>query len=129
MAVRTTSRTLRAGRSISALCVLFLLFDGAAKVLQIEPVVKANIRLGYTAGAVPGVGILLLCCTLVYAVPRTSVLGAVLLTGFLGGATATLVRVGDPFMFPVVVGILLWVGLFLRNDRLTALVPLLQADR
>jgi hypothetical protein len=66
----------------------------------------------------------LLICTVVYAIPITSVLGAILLTGYLGGATATHVRIGQPFWFPVIVGVLLWAALFLREERLRALIPL-----
>ena len=70
------------------------------------------------------IGVVLLICTVVYAIPTTSVLGAILLTGYLGGATATHVRVGQPFWFPVMMGVLVWAGLFLREERLRTLIPL-----
>ena len=102
-----------------------LLFDGAIKLLKLAPAVEGTARLGYPAGVVVPLGITVLACTLFYVIPRTSVLGAILLTGYLGGATATQVRLGDPwFLFPVVLGILVWGGLFLRDGRLRALIPL-----
>src|SRR5262249_27945401 len=116
-----------AGRIISALVVLFLLFDGGAKVVKAAPVMQASAELGIPEGVIPGIGLVLIACALTYAVPPPSVLGAILLTGYLGGATATHVRAGGP-IFPVVFavgfGVLVWVGLSLREDRLRALVPL-----
>ena len=125
-AARTASssrKALWAGRLISALSVLFMLFDGVIKVMTVAPVVEAFARLGYPVSTALDIGILELVCTVVYVIPRTSLLGAILLTGFLGGATATHVRVGSPFFFPLVVGVLVWGGLFLREERLRALVP------
>src|SRR6266700_4506139 len=90
-----------AGRIISALVVLFLLFDGIAKLMKVTPVLQACARLGYRESLVVPIGILLLACTAVYVIPRTSVFGAILLTAYLGGATATHVRAGEPFYFPV----------------------------
>ena len=116
-----------AGRVMSVIPVLFLLADGAAKLFKPAPVVEATLRLGYPESSIVGIGVLLLICTLIYAVPRTSVLGAILLTGYLGGATATHVRVGDTLftiLFPSIVGALVWGGLYLRDARLRALVPL-----
>ena len=123
----TSKSSLLAGSIISTLVVLFLLFDGVTKVLQVAPVMEASAQLGIPATVVPGIGIVLLICTVVYVVPRTSVLGAILLTGFLGGATATHVRVGGPIfpiVFAVAFGVLVWLGLFLRDGRLRALIPL-----
>lgn len=113
------------GHAISALPVLFLLFDGVIKLLRPAPVVEATVALGIPESAILGLGLLLLGCLFTYLVPRTAVLGAVLLTGYLGGAIATHVRLGsDPFslFFPVVLGVLLWSGLYLRDTRLRALV-------
>jgi DoxX-like family len=119
--------SLWAGRIISALVVLFLLFDGVTKVLKVAAVLEASAELGVRESVVPGIGIVLLVCTVVYAIPRTAVLGAILLTGYLGGATATHVLAGGP-VFPVVFavgfGVLVWLGLFLRDERLRTLVPL-----
>ncbi|MFY9549722.1 MAG: DoxX family protein [Thermoanaerobaculia bacterium] len=121
------TKRLWVGRVLSALAVLFLIFDGVIKVMVIEPVVEASARLGLPVDVARGIGILELVCVAVYLIPRTSVLGAVLLTGFLGGAIAIHVRIGDPLfshvLFPAYVGALLWGGLFLREDRLRALLP------
>jgi len=112
------------GRIVSALVVLFLVFDGVVKVLKLAVAVEGTARLGYPAGLVMGIGIVELVCVVAYVIPRTSVLGAILLTGYLGGATATQVRLEDPwFFFPVVIGVLLWGGLYLRDARLRALIP------
>jgi len=120
------SKMLWAGRILSTLPVLFLLLDGAMKLVQPAPIVEATVRLGYPTSVIPGLGIVLLACTIVYVIPRTAVLGAVLLTGYLGGAVATHVRVGEgpfPVLFPVIVGMMLWGGLYLRNGQLRALMP------
>jgi len=121
-------KRLWAGRVISALPVLFLLFDGVIKLMKIEPVVQSFAQLGYPVGLAAGIGILELACVVVYVIPRTSILGAILLTGYLGGAIATHVRIGSPYFthtfFPIYVALLVWGGLFLREDRLRALVPL-----
>jgi hypothetical protein len=117
--------SLWAGRIISALVALFLLFDSTIKVLKLAPALEGTVRLGYPVSVVFPLGIILLTCTVAYLIPRTSVLGAILLTGYLGGATATQVRVQDPwFLFPVGLGMLVWAGLFLRDDQLRALIPL-----
>ncbi len=113
------------GRIISALVVLFMVFDGAIKVMKLAPAVEGTVRVGYPAGLVVPIGIAALVSVVLYAIPRTSVLGAILLTGYLGGATATQVRVQDPwFLFPVAIGVLVWAGIFLRDHRLRALIPL-----
>lgn len=111
-----------AGRVISALTVAFLLFDGGIKAMLLEPAVEGSVQLGYPESVVYWIGLALLVCTILYAFPRTSFLGAILLTGYLGGAVATQVRVEDPwFLFPGFFGVLVWLGLYLRNDRLRAL--------
>lgn len=112
-----------AGRIISALLVLFLVFDAVIKLMKIAPVVDAFAKLGYPANLPVPLGILLLACTFIYVIPETSVLGAILLTGYLGGATATHVRAGQPFYFPILFGVLVWGGLYLREPRLHALIP------
>ena len=94
------------------------------KLIKPTEVVAEFARLGYPESLVVGIGILELVCTVIYIVPRTSVLGAILLTGYLGGATATHVRVGDPFIPPVLGGALVWAGLYLRDARIRALIPL-----
>lgn len=119
-----SKKMLWAGSILSALPVLMLLFSGGMKLLKPDLVVQEFARLGYPESLVLGIGILELTCTAVYVIPRTSIVGAILLTAYLGGATATHVRVGDPFFIPVVLGVLVWAGLFLRDQRLRALLPL-----
>ncbi len=122
---RTTQRW--AGRVLTAIPVLFLLFDGAAKLLVARPVVESLAQLGYPAGLTRRLGVLLLACLALYVWPRTAVLGAILLTGYLGGAVATHVRVGTAVashvLFPAYVGLLLWGGLVQRDARLRVLLP------
>lgn len=117
-----------AGRIISALPVLFLLFDGVIHLTRIAPVVDSFKQLGYPIVLALGLGIIELVCVVLYVVPPTSVLGAILLTGYLGGAVASNLRIGVPLfsnaLFPVYVGVLLWVGLYLRSNLLRALLPL-----
>ena len=125
---RISEKRLWAGRIIGALPVLFLLFDSVIKLLKIDPVVQSFALLGYPDHLARPIGILELVCVAVYVFPRTSALGAILLTGYLGGAIATHWRVGDPLpthvLFPVYVGALVWSGLFLRDSRLVPLLVL-----
>jgi hypothetical protein len=117
----------RASLIVSALPVLFLAVDLAGKLLRIAPAIEATEQLGYKADVVLPLGLLQLACLALYLWPRTAVLGAILWTGYLGGAVATHVRLGNPLLthqlFPVFVGGLLWLGLWLRDARLRALVP------
>jgi DoxX-like family len=116
-----------AGYILTALPALFLLMDGVMKLVKPAPVVETTVQLGYPESVILGLGIVLLACTVLYLIPRTAVLGAILLTGYLGGAVATHARVGAglfPMLFPVLLGVLLWGGLYLRDDRVRALVPL-----
>lgn len=122
-----SKKTPWAGIVISALSTLLLLLDGVMKLVKPAVVVEGTVRLGYPENVIIGLGIVLTVCTILYAIPRTSVLGAILLTGYLGGATATHVRVsGSLFeiLFPGIVGALIWGGLYLRDERLRALLPL-----
>jgi hypothetical protein len=120
-----SKKSLWAGRTTCALMVLFLLFDSGLKVMKLAPAVEATARLGYPVKLVFAIGIAELICVVLFVIPRTSILGAILLTGYLGGATATQVRLEDPwFFFPIVIGVLVWGGLFLRDGQLRALVPL-----
>jgi hypothetical protein len=112
------------GRIISALTVLMLLFSGVLKLFFQAQVAGEFTRLGYPESVILGIGIAEIACAIIYAIPRTAVLGAILVTGYLGGATATHVRVGDPFIMPILIGVLVWVGLFLREGRLRPLLPL-----
>jgi hypothetical protein len=113
------------GRVISALMIVFTLFDAGIKILKLPAAVEGTLRLGYPASTVQPIGVIALVCVLLYAIPRTSILGAILLTGYLGGATATQVRVQDAwFIFPPILGALIWAGLYFRDERLRTLIPL-----
>lgn len=115
------------GRILTAFVVLFLVFDGIEKVLMVPAVMSMMAPLGYPNTVLRAVGIILLICTALYAIPRTSVLGAVLLTAYLGGATASFVRVGQPLgstLFPVTIAVIAWAAIFLRERRLRSLIPL-----
>jgi DoxX-like protein len=113
---------------LTGIPVLFLIVDGGMKVALSQPVIDAMPALGYPVALARPIGVILLACLAVYLYPRTAILGAILLTGFLGGAVATNVRVGNPLfshvLFPVYVATMLWGGLYLRDARLRALVPL-----
>jgi hypothetical protein len=113
-----------AGRILSGLAVLVFIFTGGFAVLKPAMAMQGFVHYGYPDGVLPKIIVTELVCALIYAIPRTSVLGAILLTGYLGGTTATHVRAGEPFLLPVIMGIVIWVGLFLREERLRALVPL-----
>ena len=118
-----------AGRIMSWLPALFLLVDGIMKLFKPAVVVEATVKLGYAEGVIVPLGIVLTVCTILYLIPRTAVLGAILLTGYLGGAVATHVRAGEGLFsisFPIIFGVLLWGGLYLRDNRVRSLIPLLQ---
>lgn len=115
-----------AGRVVSGLVVAFMIFDGVTKVVKAQQVVDATVRIGFPESTIVGIGVALLICTAVHVIPKTSVLGAILLTGYLGGATAANVRAGSASLnttFPIIFGVLVWLGLFLRDGRLRALIP------
>ena len=112
---------------MSALPVLFLVVDAVMKLAKADVVIKTTVGLGYAETVIVPLGIVLLACVVIYLIPQTAVLGAILLTGYLGGAVATHVRAGQglfEMLFPVVIGALLWGGLALRDSRLHALIPL-----
>jgi hypothetical protein len=116
-----------AGRVLTALPALFLLMDGVMKLFKPAVVVEETVRLGYSESVIFPLGIVLLVCTVLYLIPRTFVLGAILLTGYLGGAVATHLRMGEglfPILFPVILGAVIWLGLYFRDERLRALIPL-----
>ena len=121
-------RDLWIGSVLSGVAVLFLTFDAALKLLRLPMAMDGTTQLGYPAGVVLPLGVVQVVCLALYVIPRTSVLGAVLWTGYLGGAIATHVRLGNPLfthvLFPVYVALLLWGGLWLRDRRLRALLPL-----
>ena len=124
-----SKKTLWTGHIISSLVVLFLAFDCVIKFIKPapQPVADAFAKLGWPVTLAANLGVILLGCTILYAIPRTSMLGAILLTGYLGGAVATHLRVGDPLfshvLFPVYLGVLLWLVLYLRDSRLRAFIP------
>ena len=119
-----------AGIVISAIPTLFLLVDAVAKLFKPEAVITGTVDLGYPETVILPLGITLLICTVLYAIPMTSVVGAILLTGYLGGAVATHLRIGNPLashtLFPIYVALMLWGALWLRDARLRALVPFLR---
>jgi hypothetical protein len=119
--------SLWAGRVLSGVVVLFMLFDSVTKILKAQQVIDATIRIGFPLGTIVPIGIVLLVCTIFFVIPQTSVLGAILLTGHLGGAVSANVRAGSPAFnsaFAIVFGVLVWLGLYLREPRLRALLPL-----
>ena len=111
---------------LSAVPALLLLFSGVMKLVKPPSVMEGFAHLGYDQSVALGIGIVELLCTILYLIPRTSVLGAILLTGFLGGATASHLRIGEPFYAAVLLGMLVWGGLFLRDERVRVLIPLRQ---
>lgn len=117
-----------AGNAISGLLIAFFIFDAAMKIVKPAPVVDASAHMGLPAGLITPIGAVLLLCVVLYAIPRTAVLGALLLTGYLGGAVFANLRAGDPLfshvLFPVYFGVLLWGALLLREPRLRELIPL-----
>ena len=125
-------KSLWTGRIIRTLVVLFLLFDSITKLLRVDAVVKASSQLGYTVGDIMLIGAILLACVVVYVIPRTAIFGAVLLTGYLGGAVDANLRIGTPLfsnlLFPVYFGILVWAGLVLREHGLRFLFPSRQSE-
>jgi DoxX-like family len=116
------------GWGMTGLIIAFLLFDSVSKLALEHHVVEATTKIGYPLETIRPLGIICLACTILYAIPRTSIIGAILLTGYLGGAIASKVRIEDPLfssvLFGVYFGILVWGGLYLRDERLRALIPL-----
>lgn len=115
-----------AGRIINILCLLFLAFDAVMKIIKESHAIEGSAKLGWPVDAIQPLGIVLLVCTIIHAIPRTAVLGAILVTAYLGGAVAIMVRVNEPCYFPIAFGVLIWAGLFLRNRRVRSFIPLLK---
>jgi hypothetical protein len=128
MTTSPPSKTIWIGRVLSALAVLFLLFDSVVKLLQLPVAIQGTTELGYPASVVFGIGLVELVCLALYVIPQTSVLGAIVFTGYLGGAIATHVRIGSPLfshvLFPIYVAVLIWGGLYAREGRVRALIPI-----
>jgi hypothetical protein len=121
-----SNKMLWTGRIMSFLPALLLLFGGIVDVVSPQSVAEGTVKMGYPASLIPGLGVVVLLCTILYLIPRTAVLGAILLTAYLGGAVATHVRIGDfrSVPIPILVAVLFWGGLYLRERRLRALIPL-----
>jgi hypothetical protein len=119
-----SKKLLWAGRILSALPVLMLLMSGGMKIAKPPEVVKGFVELGWPESIALSLAMLEITCAVIYVIPRTAVLGAILVTGYLGGAIATHVRIGQPYYAPLILGILIWAGLYLRDERLRALLPL-----
>lgn len=121
------TKSVLVGRVLSWLAIAFLLFDSIIHLMNIAPVVEAFHQLGYPESLAMPIGIIELVCIVFYVMPKTSVLGAVLLTGYLGGAVASQLRIGSPLfgtlLFPVYVGIILWLGLYLTDARVRSVMP------
>src|SRR5579884_2576420 len=128
-ATQTTAASLSrvwAGRVLTGIAVLFMIFDGVTKLMRVPQVVEATAQLGFPERSIPLIGSLLLACTIVYVIPATSAIGAVLLTGYLGGAVAAQLRIGAPLfdtIFPILFAVLVWAGLLLRDEALCRLLP------
>jgi hypothetical protein len=123
-AVPTSKKMVWIGRVMSALPVLLMLFSAVMKLVKAAPVIQGFPRYGYPESLIVTIGVLELLSCIVYLIPSTAVLGAILMTAYLGGATATNVRVGDPsYVMTVLLGVFVWGGLFFRDARLRALIP------
>lgn len=124
---RSSRKALWTGRVLSTVAVLFLTMDTALKLLLVPVAVAGTKQVGYPVSVIFPLGVVSLVCLIVYLIPRTNILGAILWTGYLGGAVATHVRIGDPLfshiLFPVYVAVMLWGGLWFRDARLRALIP------
>jgi DoxX-like family len=124
-ASHSPGKVIWSGRVLIVLTSLFMLLDGVMKIVKPPQVLEANVRLAYPVSALSGIGIALIACTLIYLIPRTSMLGAILLTGYLGGAVASNIRAGSGWFetfFPVLFAVLVWAGLGLRDRRLQTLL-------
>ncbi len=119
-----SKKLLWAGYVVSALPVLMLVMSGVMKVMQPPAAVEGFAHLGWPENLALALAVVELGCTVLYVIPQTAVLGAILLTGYLGGAIATHVRIGEQFVMPVILGVLIWLGLYLRDARLRSLIPL-----
>jgi hypothetical protein len=123
----TPTKVVWAGRILSGLLVLALVFSGVVKLIQPTGLPEEFTRLGWPSSVASALGIIEIACALLYAIPQITVLGAILATGYLGGAVATHVRIEESFASPLVFGMLIWLGLYLRDSRLRALIPLRRA--
>lgn len=123
----TSSKQLWTGRVLTGLASMFMLVDGIMKVVKPAPVLQASIQMGYPVATLTGIGLALITCTVLYAIPRTAILGAILLTGYLGGAVASQVRASAGWfelVFPLLFAVLVWGALWLRDYRLRRILTL-----
>ena len=123
----TSSKQLWAGYILTGLAALFMLMDGIMKIVKPASVLEATVKMGYPVSTLTGIGLALIICTLLYVIPRTAIFGAILLTGYLGGAVASQVRAGSGWfelVFPVLFAVLVWGGLWLRDQRLRRILAL-----
>lgn len=114
--------SLWSGWIISALVILFLLVDAGMKIVKAAPSMEGSVKLGWPADMVQPIGFILLACTILYATPRTAIIGAILITGYLGGAIAVMIQAKQPYYFPLVFGALTWLGIYLRDARVKAII-------
>ena len=128
---KASKKVLWTGRIMSGIAIVFMLFDSITKILRVDEVVKASAQFGYPVNLLSAIGVILLVCLIAYVIPRTSILGALLITGYLGGAVEANLRIGAPLfsnaLFPVYFAILVWGGLFLREERVRSLFSLRRA--
>ena len=129
---KTSKSAIRTGYVLTYIAVLFLLFDSITKIIKADQVVKATAQLGFPVEDIPVIGTILLVCVIIYVIPKTSVFGAILLTGYLGGAVVTNLRISAPLfsnvLFPVYMGIIVWGGIFLRDGLLRKIIPFRAAE-
>jgi len=115
------------GRIMSGIAVLFMLFDSINKILKTPQVMQASVKLGYPENTIPIIGLILLVLTIIYIIPRTSIFGAILLTGYLGGAVASNLRIMNPLfsntLFPIYFAVLVWGGIYLRDNFISQFIP------
>jgi hypothetical protein len=120
------------GRILAIIAVLFMLMDGVMKIVRPPQVIQASGQMGYAASTLPGIGVALLLCIVLFVIPRTAVLGAALITGYLGGAVASQVRIGAPAfnnVFPILFAVAIWASIWLRFPQLRTVFPLLASER
>ena len=118
-------------RIIKLVCILFLLMDSIMKIIKSAPSVEGSVQLGWPEDQIQNIGIILFLITLLYLFPGTSVLGAIVLTGYLGGAVAIMMRSninGHPFFFPIIFGIFIWLPIFLQDENIRKLIPIRKKD-
>jgi len=129
---KTSKSAIWTGYVLTYIAVLFMLFDSITKIMKTDQVVKATAQLGFPVEDIPVIGIILLVCIIIYVIPKTSILGAILLTGYLGGAVVTNLRISAPLfsnvLFPVYMGIIVWGGIFLRDELLRKIIPFRAAE-